>query len=444
MGTINIDFDAAYNELFGDSSNNSGSVDEMPTQYSDKKIDVESANNEKFGDSSNEEENLGEEAKKQDNKSVVVGLDIGATKVVCVIGYKNANGKIVVIGSSQIALNEEEQEVGYSVEAVKSAIKQASQEAGVEITHVSVGFSNKRIKSIRHRGVLMRDHHDTEISEAELERLRNDTFKINMTPGEEIIYVIRQDTYVDGELATNPVGMLGNKIEANFHVIIGQTSAAKNIMKPLQSAGVKIDFIIPDPIASANSVLDKNEMEVGVVLVNIGGNTTDIVVYKDKKVKHVAAVPLGGCIITKDICASCKIIKRYAEEVKVNFGSALASENSEDEVVSIPSVGKLGPREISFKNLSHIIQSREEEIIDLIYSEITKTGLEEQLYAGIVLTGGGAMMKHLKQLVEFKTGMDVRIGYPDEHIVLNGDDGICNPSMATCVGVIVDTIERGE
>ena len=290
----------------------------------------------------------------------------------------------------------------------------------------------------------MRDHHDTEISEAELERLRNDTFKINMTPGEEIIDVIRQDTYVDGELATNPVGMLGNKIEANFHVIIGQTSAAKNIIKCIQSAGLDMDYMILEPIASAQAVLDDEEKDAGVVLVDIGGGTTDIAIFKDKKIQHTAVIPFGGNIITEDICTGCSIIKHYAEEVKVKFGSALASENRDDEVVSIPGIRGREPKEISFKNLAHIIQARLEEIFELVNYEIQKAKSENQLIAGIVLTGGGAMMKHIQQLAEFKTGLEVRIGYPNEHLNKNTMKEMSSPMYSTGIGIVIETIARIE
>ena len=305
---------------------------------------------------------------------IIVGLDIGTTKVACIVGQKAENGRIEILGYGKTVSTGVRRGVVTNifdtVEAIKTAVKQASDQSGVEINRVSVGIAGQHIKSLQHRGVMMRDNHEIEITEAELERLRNDTFKINMTPGEEIIDVIRQDTYVDGELATNPVGMLGNKIEANFHVIIGQTSAAKNIVKCIESAGLEMDYMILEPIASAQAVLDDEEKDAGVVLVDIGGGTTDIAIFKDKKIQHTAVIPFGGNIITEDICTGCSIIKHYAEEVKVKFGSALASENRDDEVVSIPGIRGREPKEISFKNLANIIQARLEEIFELVNYEI--------------------------------------------------------------------------
>ena len=379
---------------------------------------------------------------------IIVGLDIGTTKVACIVGQKAENGKIEILGYGKTISTGVRRGVVTNifdtVEAIKTAVKQASDQSGVEINRVSVGIAGQHIKSLQHRGVLMRDNHETEITEAELERLRNDTFKINMTPGEEIIDVIRQDTYVDGEPATNPVGMLGNKIEANFHVIIGQTSAAKNIIKCIESAGLEMDYMVLEPIASAQAVLDEEEKDAGVVLVDIGGGTTDIAIFKDKKIQHTAVIPFGGNIITEDICTGCSIIKHYAEEVKVKFGSALASENRDDEVVSIPGIRGRDPKEISFKNLAHIIQARLEEIFELVNCEIQKAKADNQLIAGIVLTGGGAMMRHIQQLAEFKTGLEVRIGYPNEHLNQTKMKELSSPMYSTSIGIVIETIARME
>lgn len=377
---------------------------------------------------------------------IIVGLDIGTTKVACIVGQKAENGKIEILGYGKTVSTGVRRGVVTNifdtVEAIKKAVNQASEQSGVEINRVSVGIAGQHIKSLQHRGVQMRENPEIEISEAELEHMRNDTFKINMTPGEEIIDVIRQDTYIDGELATNPVGMLGNKIEANFHVIIGQTSAAKNIVKCIQSAGLEMDYMILEPIASAQAVLDEEEKDAGVVLVDIGGGTTDIAIFKGKKIQHTAVIPFGGNIITEDICSGCSIIKHYAEEVKVKFGSALASENRDDEVVSIPGIRGREAKEISFKNLAHIIQARLEEIFELVNYEIQKAKSENQLIAGIVLTGGGALMKHIQQLAEFKTGLEVRIGYPNEHLNQNTMKEMSSPMYSTGIGIVIETLAR--
>ena len=379
---------------------------------------------------------------------IIVGLDIGTTKVACIVGRKASNGKIEILGYGKTISTGVRRgvvtNIFETVSAIKQAVKQASDQSGVEINRVSVGIAGQHIKSLQHRGVMMRDNHEIEITEAELERLRNDTFKINMMPGEEIIDIIRQDTYVDGELANNPVGMLGSKIEANFHVIIGQTSAAKNIIKCIENAGLEMDYMILEPIASAQAVLDEEEKDAGVVLVDIGGGTTDIAIFKEKKIQHTAVIPFGGNIITEDICTGCSIIRHYAEEVKVKFGSALAEQNRDDEVVSIPGIKGKAPKEISFKNLAGIIQSRLEEIFELVNYEIQKAKSSNNLIAGIVLTGGGAMMKHIQQLAEFKTGLESRIGYPNEHLSENTLKELSSPMYATAIGIVIETIARME
>ena len=379
---------------------------------------------------------------------IIVGLDIGTTKVACIVGRKTENKKIEILGYGKAVSTGVRRgvvtNIFETVDAIKQAVKQASDQSGVEINRVSVGIAGSHIKSLQHRGVMMRDNHEAEITEAELEDLRNETFKINMMPGEEIIDIIRQDTYVDGEMANNPVGMLGSKIEANFHVIIGQTLAAKNIIKCIESAGLEMDYMILEPIASAQAVLAEEEKDAGVVLVDIGGGTTDIAIFKESKIQHTAVIPFGGNIITEDICTGCSIIRHYAEEVKVKFGSALVRENREDEVVSIPGIKGHAPKEISFKNLAGIIQSRLDEIFELVNMEIQKTRANNKLIAGIVLTGGGAIMKHIQQLAEFNTGMEVRIGHPDEHLTQNTPKDMISPMYSTGIGLVIETIARME
>ncbi len=381
-------------------------------------------------------------------EKIIVGLDIGTTKVACIVGRRAENEKIEILGYGKTVSTGVRRGVVTNiletVEAIKKAVKQASDQSGVDIQRVSVGIAGQHIKSLQHRGVMMRDNHETEITEAELEQLREDTRKINMMPGEEIIDIIPQDIYVDGELANNPVGMLGSKIEANFHVIIGQTLAAKNIVKCIQNAGLEMDYMILEPIASAQAVLDAEEKDAGVVLVDIGGGTTDIAIFKESKIQHTAVIPFGGNIITEDICTGCSIIRHYAEEVKVKFGSALADENREDEVVSIPGIKGRPPKEISFKNLAGIIQSRLEEIFELVNIEIQKARSDNKLIAGIVLTGGGALMKHINMLAEFNTGMEVRIGHPDEHLTKGKFKEMASPMYSTGIGLVIETLYRME
>ena len=228
----------------------------------------------------------------------------------------------------------------------------------------------------------------------------------------------------------------------NFHIIIGQTAAAKNILKCIKKANLEMVDLILEPIASAEAVLSDEEKEAGVALVDIGGGTTDIAIFQDNIIRHTAVIPFGGEVVTEDVKEGCTIIKKHAEELKVKFGSALASENREDEVVAIPGLRGRPPKEITLKNLASIIQARMEEIIEQMYFEIKNSGFEKKLIAGIVLTGGGAQLKHIDQLAEFSTGMDTRIGYPNEHLANDVPDEMASPMFATGIGLVIEGIHR--
>jgi len=378
---------------------------------------------------------------------IIVGLDIGTTKIACIVGSKNEYGKIEILGYGKtesigvkrgVVANIEN-----TVQSIRKAVKQAEEKSGVAIKYVNVGIAGQHIKSLQHRGNIMREDDDKEISKEEIELLTQNMYKLSMTPGEEIIDVIAQDYIIDNESGiTEPVGMLGNTLEANFHIIIGQTTSAKNIYKCIKKSDLEMVNLILEPIASAEAVLSEEEKEAGVVLVDIGGGTTDIAIFQDNIIRHSAVIPFGGDVVTEDVKEGCKIMKKHAEELKVKFGSALASENREDEVVAIPGLRGRPPKEITLQNLASIIQARMEEIVGQIYFEIKNSGFEKKLIAGIVLTGGGAQLKHIDQLTEFTTGMPTRIGYPNEHLAVGVIDEMASPMFATGVGLVIEGISR--
>jgi cell division protein FtsA len=378
---------------------------------------------------------------------IIVGLDIGTTKIACIVGSKNEYGKIEILGYGKtesigvkrgVVANIEN-----TVQSIRKAVKQAEEKSGVAIKYVNVGIAGQHIKSHQHRGNIIRDDDDKEITIEEIDSLTQSMYKLSMAPGEEIIDVIPQDYIIDNESGiTEPVGMLGNNLEANFHIIIGQTASAKNIYKCIKKADLEMVNLILEPIASAQAVLGEEEKEAGVVLVDIGGGTTDIAIFQDKIIRHSAVIPFGGDIITEDVKEGCTIIKKHAEELKVKFGSALASENRDDEVVAIPGLRGRPPKEITLKNLASIIQARMEEIVEQIFFEIKNSGFEKKLIAGIVLTGGGAQLKHVDQLTEFTTGMATRIGYPNEHLAVDVTDEMACPMYATGVGLVIEGISR--
>ncbi|GAB4315963.1 MAG: cell division protein FtsA [Bacteroidales bacterium] len=378
---------------------------------------------------------------------IVVGLDIGTTKIAAIVGRRNEHGKIEILGHGRTESIGVKRGVVSNIEntvnSIRTAVSEAAEKAGVEIRYVNVGIAGQHIKSLQHRGGIIRENYDDEISQEDVDRLLNNMYNLNMNPGEEIIDVIAQDFIVDNEQGIKqPVGMLGNSLEANFHIIIGQTTAAKNIYKCVRKAGLEVVDLILEPIASAEAVLSEEEKEAGVVLVDIGGGTTDIAIFQDGIIRHTAVIPFGGDVITEDVKEGCTIIRKHAEELKVRFGSALASENRDDEIVAIPGLRGRPPKEISLKNLASIIQARVEEIIEHVYYEIKNSGYEKKLIAGIVLTGGGALLKHLPQLTEFITGMDTRIGYPNEHLASTGNDEMASPMYATGIGLVIEGMKR--
>ena len=382
-----------------------------------------------------------------ETSEIIVGLDIGTTKIAAIVGRKNDKGKIELLGfgrTESIGVKRGVvSNIEHTVQSIKTAVEQATQTSGVEIKYVNVGIAGQHIKSLQHRGNIIRENSEEEISQKDLDFLNNSMYNLNMSPGEEIIDVIPQEYIIDNEQGVKePIGMLGNTLEANFHIIIGQTAAAKNIYKCVKKAGLEVVDLILEPIASAEAVLGDDEKEAGVVLVDIGGGTTDIAIFQDGIIRHTAVIPFGGDIITEDIKEGCTIIKKHAEELKVKFGSALASENKEEEIVAIPGLRGRPAKEISLKNLASIIQARMEEIVEHIYYEIRNSGYEKKLIAGIVLTGGGALLSHISQLTEFVTGMDTRIGYPNEHLANDVDDEMASPMYSTGIGLVIVGIDR--
>ena len=267
-----------------------------------------------------------------------------------------------------------------------------------------------------------------------------------MLPGEQILHVLPQDFKVDSQSEIKePIGMYGGRLEANFHVVVGQVSSIRNIGRCVKSAGLDLSDITLEPLASASAVLSQEEKEAGVALIDIGGGTTDLAIFKDGIIRHTAVIPFGGNVITEDIKEGCSIIEKQAELLKLKFGSAWPGENKETEIVSIPGLRGREPKEITLKNLSKIIHARVQEIIEHVYLEIKNYGHETvkgKLIAGIVLTGGGAQLKHLRQLVEYITGMDARIGYPNEHLAGDSDDALSSPSFATAVGLLMEGLEK--
>ena len=383
-------------------------------------------------------------------KQIAVGLDIGTTKIVAMIGRVNDYGKLEILGigkSKSLGVHRGVvNNITQTIQSIQQAVQEAELASGQKINEVTVGIAGQHIRSLQHSDYITRPNSDQVIDEADIERLINQVHKLVMLPGEEIIHVLPQEFKVDGQAEIKePIGMYGGRLESNFHVVVGQVSSIRNIGRCVKSGGLELEGITLEPLASSNAVLSQEEKEAGVALIDIGGGTTDLAIFKDGIIKHTAVIPFGGNVITEDIKGGCSIIEKQAELLKIKFGSAWPGENKENEIVSIPGLRGREPKEITLKNLSKIIHARVVEIIEQVYVEIKNYGHEEQknkLIAGIVLTGGGSQLKHLKQLVEYITGMDTRIGYPNEHLAGDSDQEIASPLYATAVGLVMDGVRR--
>ena len=384
------------------------------------------------------------------NNKFSVGLDIGTTKIVAMVGEKNQFNKIKVLGvgkSQSLGVHRGVvNNITQTIQSIKIAIDEAQSKSGIEIKDVAVGIAGQHIRSLQHSDYITRDNSNEVIAESDIDKVINQVYKLVMMPGEEIIHVLPQEFRIDGQSEIKePIGMFGGRLEANFHVVVGQVSSIKNIARCVKSSGIDFDGITLEPLASADAVLSREEKEAGVALIDIGGGTTDLAIFKDNIIRHTSVIPFGGNIITEDIKEGCSIIEKQAELLKIKFGSAWPGENKDNEIVSIPGLRGRDPKEISIKNLSKIIHARVVEIIEQVYMEIKNYGHEEQkkkLIAGIVLTGGGSQLKHLKQLVEYVTGMDTRIGLPNEHLAGNNSVEISNPTFATAVGLVMNSMEK--
>jgi len=374
---------------------------------------------------------------------LIAAIDIGSTKIVAVAGRKYQDGHVQVLGVEKalstgvkrgVILNIDE-----TVSAIKKAVSGLEARLDIQIAEVFVGMAGYSMKSVTNRCYRFINPND-EISTFDLEQLLRDSHRISLEPGEKIIHVIPQDYSVDNEQGEkNPVGMSGQRLEGNFHVVIGRMASVKNIEKCVSRAGLKLSGVVLEPLASAHAVLTEEEMEAGVVILDIGGGTTDFALFYDGIIRHTAVIPFGGNVVTNDIKEGCSVLFKQAESLKVQFGSAMSSMAREDMVVAIPGMPGWESKEISFKNLSNIIQARMEEIIEYVAHHIDSSGYYDKLGAGIVITGGGSQLKNIAHLIRLKTGLDVRMGQADRFM---SADLIEDGNMAlysTAVGLLVSS-----
>jgi cell division protein FtsA len=384
-----------------------------------------------------------------ENQEYSVGLDIGTTKIVAIVGRRNAHGKIEILGVGKAkSLGVHKgivNNISQTINSIKSAVAEAQSSAGVPISKVTVGIAGKHIRSLQHSDYIMRDHPDQYITEDDIEKLKDQVKKLVMLPGEEIIHVLPQDYKVDSEgEIQEPVGMHGKRLEANFHVVVGQMGSIRNIARCVREAGLEMEALTLEPLASSEAVLTKEEKEAGVAIVDIGGGTTDIAIFKDNIIRHTCVIPYGGGIITDDIKEGCSIIEKHAEQLKVKFGSSVPELEKDSTYVTIPGLHGRPDKEISLKVLAQIINARVEEILEMVNTELKAYGAFEQkkkLIAGIVLTGGGSNLRNLRQLANYTTGFDSRIGFANEYVANDKNQYLKGPEFATSIGLLMESLK---
>lgn len=379
---------------------------------------------------------------------VVIALDIGTTKICAIAGYRTEFGKIELIGVGKVISEGVSRgvvsNIDKTVKAIKEAISIAEVNAGMKFKKVNVGIAGQHIKSLQHHGLVVRKDANSEINQDDIDRLVNDMYKLVLPPGDKILHVIPQEFIVDNEQnITDPIGMSGVRLEANFHIITGQVTASKNIFKVVEKSDLEVANLTLEPIASASSVLADEEKEAGVVLVDIGGGTTDITIFKDGIIRHTAVIPFGGNVITTDIQEGLTVMKDQAEKLKVKFGSALAEEIVDNRLIVIPGFRGRDVKEISEKNLARVIQARIEEIFDFVQWEISRSGYQSKLLAGMVLTGGGSLLKDIDLLAELQTGINTRLGQPTEHLAHGYNEELTSPIYSTGIGLLIHAIKQG-
>ena len=375
-------------------------------------------------------------------EKLVAGLDIGTTKICAIVGRKNEFGKLEVLGMGKAVsdgvMRGVVTNIDKTVNAIEKAVAEAEEQAQIDVRVVNVGIAGQHIRSGIYQGGITRNDTDDVISVEDINRLSNDMYRIVTPPGNEIIHVMPQNYTVDFEGGIkDPVGMYGVKLEADFHVITAQTAAINNINRCVRKAGLQIENLILEPLASSIAVLSEEEKEAGVCLVDVGGGTTDVAIFHENIIRHTAVVPFGGNIITQDIRQGCSVMEHQAELLKTRFGRAIPEEASPNEIVSIPGLRNRDPKEISIKSLASIIEARMQEIIELVHAEIITSGYDGKLAGGIVVTGGGAQLSSLKQLIEYMTGFDARVGYPNEHLGKGKVDLVKSPMYATSIGLVL-------
>ena len=381
---------------------------------------------------------------------IAVGLDIGTTKVVAFAGQRDPDGRIRVLGyGKHTSLGVQRGQVINVIktaDAILHAIRQTEDRAGIDIDTVMVGIAGQHICNRQVMGEIKLRNSESEITNEDVRMLIDDMFKVVVNPGEQIIDAIHQEYTVDGISGLDdPVGVIGTQLSSIFNIITGNSQHIRNIARCVKRCNLNMDSLILEPIASAEVVLDPREKEAGVALVDIGGGTTDVAVFVNGILRHTAVIPIAGDVITDDIKMVFKgMVKEDAETLKLTHGSCVPNNGNENHIISIPGIRDRSPIEISEVELAEVIAARMKEIIDRVMEELRSINCLSKLGCGLVLTGGGAKLKHIKEFTEYHTGLSVRVGNPEEKIVTSKESEWHNPMFATGLGLLVMGIEKDE
>jgi cell division protein FtsA len=376
-------------------------------------------------------------SKKTEN-GMIVGLDIGTSKIVAIVAEVNEDNELEIIGvgthpsrglKKGVVVNIES-----TVQSIQRAVEEAELMAGCQIHSVYAGIAGSHVKSMNSHGIVAIK--DGEVQESDVERVIDAARALAIPADQKVLHVLPQEFIIDQqEGIREPIGMSGVRMEAKVHLVTGAVSAAQNIVKCIERCGLQADDIILEQLASSYSVLTEDEKELGICLVDIGGGTTDIAVFNEGAIKHTAVIPIAGDQVTNDIAIAMRTPTQYAEEIKIKYACALRQLTNPDEVIEVPSVGDRAPRRLARQTLAEVVEPRYEELMSLIQAELRRSGYENLIAAGIVLTGGSSKMEGVVELAEEVFHMPVRLGVPQ--YVTGLIDVVRNPIHATGVGLLL-------
>lgn len=375
---------------------------------------------------------------KKDNEKLIVGLDIGTSKILAIVGEISPTDEIQIIGVGHhpsrglkkgVVVNIES-----TVQSIQRAIEEAELMAGCQIHSVFAGIAGSHISSFNSHGIVAIK--DKEVGSTDVDRVIEAARALAIPADQRVLHVLPQEFIIDKQDGIKePVGMSGVRLEAKVHIVTGAVSAAQNIIKCVRRCGLEVDDIILEQLASSMAVLSEDEKELGACLVDIGGGTTDICIFTDGAIRHTAVIPIAGDQVTNDIAVALRTPTQYAEEIKIKYGCALTQLAGSDESIEVPSVGERPPRKMSRQTLTEVIEPRVEELFGLIQAELRRTGFEDVIGSGVVLTGGSSKMEGMVDLAEEVFHMPVRLGIPKEIGGLSSV--VSNPIYATGVGLVM-------